>query len=147
MMRRTAAGLLLAAILAGGIRVSILGLLLPPHRPPDTEAPPGAIDRKPLRLANDPVADDVLRFLERVREDTKEGERIVLLMAHPHGAWSYTYWRASYVLSGRRVLTPLPTVPPEATPDVVALWRTDWVDPRYEIVWSDANSALLRRKP
>ena len=146
MMRRVAAGLLLAAILAGGIRVSILGLLLPPHRPPDTPAPPGAIDRKPLRFANDPVPDDVLRFLERVREDTKERERIALLMAPPHQGWSYTHWRASYVLSGRRVLTPMTIEPPETPPDVIALWRTGWEDPRYEIVWSDADSALLRRK-
>jgi hypothetical protein len=146
MMRRVAAGLFLAAILAGGIRVSILGLLLPPHRPPDTPAPPGAIDRKPLRLANDPIPDDVLRFLERVREDTKERERIALLMAPPHGGWSYTHWRASYVLSGRRVLTPMTIEPPETAPDVIALWRMGWEDPRYEIVWSDADSALLRRK-
>ena len=147
MMRRVAAGLLLAAILAGGVRVSILGLLLPPHRPPDIPAPPGAIDRKPLRLANDPIPGDVLRFLERVREDTKERESIALLMAHPHEGWSYTYWRASYVLAGRRVLVPRETVPPEVAPDVVAVWQREWADPRYAIVWADANGARLRRRP
>jgi hypothetical protein len=146
MMRRLAAGLLLTAILAGGIRVSILGLLLPPHRPPDTPAPPGAMDRKPLRLANDPVAADELRFLERVREDTKERERIELYMADPQAGWSYSYWRASYVLAGRTVLEPRTIVPLKTAPDVIALWRTSWVRPRYKIVWADANSALLRRK-
>lgn len=144
MMRRVAAGLLLAALFAGGVRVAVLRLLLPPHRPPDTPAPPGAIDRKPLRFANDPVPEDVLRFLGRVRGDTKPGERIALLMEAPHGGWTYTHWRASYVLSGRHVLPPVPWDTP---PDVVALWRTGWGDPRYELLWSDENSALLRRRP
>jgi hypothetical protein len=144
MMRQVAAGLILLALFAGGVRVSILRLLLPPHHPPDAPAPPGAIDRKPLRFAKDPVSDDVLRFLERVRADTKPGERIALMMAPPHGGWTYTHWRASYVLSGRPVLPPIPW---DSPPDVVALWRTGWGDPRYEIVWSDSNSAMLRRTP
>lgn len=144
MMRRVAAGLLLAALFAGGVRVSVLQLLLPPHRPPDVPAPPGAIDRKPLRFANDPVSADVLQFLGRVRADTKPGERIALLMEAPHGGWTYTHWRASYVLSGRHVLPPVQW---ETPPDVVALWRTGWGDPRYEILWSDGNSAFLRRRP
>jgi len=144
MMRKVAAGLILAAIFAGGVRVSILRLLLSPHRPPDAPAAPGAIDRKPLRFANDPVGEDVLRFLERVRADTKPGETVALMMAAPHGGWSYTHWRASYVLSGRHVLPPVPF---DAPPDVVALWQTGWGDPRYELMWSDANSALLRRRP
>ena len=143
MMRRVAAGLLLAALFAGGLRISVLRLLAPPHRPPETPAPPGAIDRKPLRFANDPVPDDVLRFLERVRADTKPGERVAFMMAPPHGGWTYTHWRASYVLSGRPVLPPAQW---ETMPDVVALWRTGWGDPQYEIVWSDENSAMLRRK-
>jgi hypothetical protein len=144
MMRRVAAGLLLAALFAGGVRVSVLRLLLPPHRPPDVPAPPGAIDRKPLRFANDPVSEDVQQFLGRVRADTKPGERIALLMEAPHGGWTYTHWRASYVLSGRHVLPPVQW---ETPPDVVALWRTGWGAPRYEILWSDGNSAFLRRRP
>lgn len=144
MMRRVAAGLLLAAIFAGGVRVPILRLLLPPHRPPDTPAPPGAIDRKPLRFANDPVEDEVLQFLGRLRADTRPGERIALMMAAPHGGWTYTHWRASYVLSGRHVLPPVPW---SAPPDAIGLWRTGFGDPRFQLVWSDSNSALLRRKP
>ena len=144
MMRRVAAGLLLAALFAAGLRVPVLRLLLPPHRPPDVPAPPGAIDRKPLRFANDPVSEDVLQFLGRVRADTKPGERIALMMAAPHGGWTYTHWRASYVLSGRHVLPPVQW---EMPPDVVGLWRTGWGDPQYGILWSDANRAFLRRKP
>ena len=146
MIRRIAASLLFAALLAGGIRLSILRLLLPPHRPPDVPGPIGAIDRKPLRLANDVVPADVLEFLERVRAETKERERIALKMAWPHDGWSYTHWRASYILSGRFVVAP--TLPVEETaPGVVGLWRTGWGDPRYEVVWADDKSALLRRKP
>lgn len=146
MIRRVAAGLILAALFVGGIRLSILRLLLPPHRPPDVPAPIGAIDRKPLRFTNDPLPPDVLQFLEHVRADTKERERIALKMAWPHDGWSYTHWRASYILSGRFVVAP--TLPVEETaPGVVALWRTGWGDPRYELVWADENSALLRRKP
>jgi hypothetical protein len=144
MMRRVAAGLLLAAIFAGGVRIPVLRLLLPPHRSPDTPAPPGAIDRKPLRFANDPVEPDVLQFLGRVRADTKPGERIALMLAPPHGGWTYTHWRASYALSGRHVMPPVQW---ETMPDVVALWRTGWGDPQYDLVWSDSNSALLRRRP
>jgi hypothetical protein len=145
MIRRVAAGLLLAALFAGGMRLSVLRLLLPPHRPPDAPAPPGGVDRKPLRFTNDPVSEDVLKFLERVRADTKPGERIGLLMANPHDGWSYTHWRASYVLSGRMVLTPMTLVEPETPPDVVAVWHVGWGKPGYEIVWADANSALLRQ--
>jgi hypothetical protein len=104
------------------------------------------MDRKPLRLANDPVAADELQFFERVREDTKELERIELYVADPQAGWSYTYWRASYVLAGRRVLEPRAIVPLKSAPDVIALWRTSWRLPRYKIVWADENSALLRRK-
>jgi hypothetical protein len=145
MIRQVAAGLILAALFAGGIRLPILRLLLPPHRPPDVPAPIGAIDRKPLRFANDPTPADVLQFFERVRAETKEGERVALKMAWPHDGWSYAYWRASYILSGRFVVAP--TLPVEETaPAVVALWRTGWGDPHYEIVFVDANSAILRRK-
>ena len=144
MMRRVGAGLLLAALFAAGVRVSVLRLLAPPHRPPDTPAPPGGIDRKPLRFANDPVPSDVLGFLGRVRADTKPGDRIALMMAAPHGGWTYTHWRASYELSGRHVLPPVTW---ETPPDAIALWRTGFGDPHYELVWSDENSALLRRKP
>ena len=146
MIRKVAAGLLFTALFAGGIRLSLLRLLLPPHRPPDAPAPMGAVDRKPLRLTNDPLPADVAAFLERVRASTKPGERVALVMAWPHDGWSYTHWRGSYALSGRVVNAP-PTPVDEMPPDVVAAWRTGFGHPQYEIVWADANSALLRRKP
>lgn len=146
MIRRVAAGLILAALFAGGVRLSILRLLLPPHRPSADATPTYGVDRRPLRFSEDPVPADVLQFIGRVRADTKPGERIALLMASPHDGWSYTHWRASYLLSGRMVITPMNLVAPETPPDVVGLWGVGWGDPRYEIVWADAKSALLRRK-
>lgn len=145
MIRKVAAGLIFAALLAGGIRISVLRLLVPPHRPPDVPGPAGGVDRKPLRFTNDPLPADMRVFLERVRAETKPRERVALMMASPHDGWSYTHWRASYILSGRFVTAP--TLPiDETAPGVVALWRTGWGDPRYEIVWADENSAILRRK-
>ena len=147
MIRRVAAGLLLAALFAGGVRLSILRLLLPPNRPTGEGAPAFGVDRRPLRFSDDPVAPDLQQFLGRVRADTKPGERIALLMASPHDGWSYTHWRAAYLLSGRHVITPMTLVEPEIPPDVVGLWGVGWGHPKYEIVWADAKSALLRRIP
>jgi hypothetical protein len=145
MMRRIAAGLLFAAVLAGGIRASVLRLLLPPHRPPDAPAPAGGIDRKPLRFENDPAPAELLRFFETIRANTRRGERVGLLMAAPYSGFSYVYWRANYVLAGRVILPPIDLVAPEDA-DVIAVWRSPFGDPRYEIVRADADSALLRRR-
>lgn len=145
MIRRAVAGLLFVGLLAGGMRVPLLRLLLPPHRPPDKAGPLGGVDRKPLRLANDPTPPDVLAFLEQVRARTERGEQVSLLMAWPHEGWGYTYWRASYVLAGRRVLPPMNTYD-YVESDAVALWRQGWGDPRYDLVWSDEKAALLRKR-
>lgn len=145
MMRTIAAGLLFAALLAAGFRVSIVRLLLPPHRPPSVPGPVDGVDRKPLRFRNDPVPAEVLQFFETVRAQTKRGERVGILMAAPYSGFSYAYWRGSYVLAGRTVLVPMDMVAPEDA-DVVALWKSGWGDPRYDLVWSDASSAILRRR-
>ena len=147
MIRKVAAGLLLLALFAGGVRLSILRLLLPPHRPVNDPTKIYGVDRRPLRFSDDPVPADVLQFLGRVRAETKPGERVALLMASPHDGWSYTHWRASYVLSGRHVITPMNLVEPEVPPDAVGLLGVGWGHPTYEIVWADAKSAMLRRKP
>lgn len=147
MIRRIAAGLLFAVLLAGGIRPSILRLLASPHRPPDVPAPPGAIDRKPLRFANDPVEPDVLRFFERLRSETRPGEHVALMLAPPYDGWSYAHWRGAYVLAGRHVIPPLALVAPKRPPDVVAVWKTGWGHPDYEIQWADQQAAMLRRRP
>jgi hypothetical protein len=145
LIRRIAAGVLFVALLAGGIRIPILRLLLPPHRPPDEAGPLGGVDRKPLRLKNDPTDPAVLQFFENIRSRTEPGDEIGLLMAWPHEGWSYTYWRGSYALAGRRVLPPLNDY--ESTDaGTVATWQKGFGDERYAIVWRDENGALLRRQ-
>jgi hypothetical protein len=144
MMRRVVAGLLFAAILAGGMRASILRLLLPPHRPPDVPGPIGGVDREPLRLKNDPTPPELLQFAEEVRSRTRKGERVGLMFGAPHHGFSYTYWRARYLLAGRTVLPPMDIVAPEDA-DVLALWRTGYGDPRYDVIFADGNSAIARR--
>lgn len=144
MMRRVAAGLLFAALLAGGVRPPLLRLLLPPHRSPDVPGPIGGVDRAPLRLKNDPTPVELVRFVEEVRSRTRKGERIGLQFGEPHHGFSYTYWRARYLLAGRTVLLPMDIVAPENA-DVIAVWRTGYGDPRYDVIFADTNSAIARR--
>jgi hypothetical protein len=145
MMRRVAAGLLFAALVAAGIRPGVLRLLLPPHRPPDRPAPAGALDRWPLRFSNDPTPPELQRFLEDARANTRPGERVGVLLAPPFNGAGYSHWRASYALSGRQVLFP-PEVMPWDDPDVVVLWNTAWSDPDYDVAWSGNGGAVLRRR-
>ena|SRR5687768_6353935 len=146
MIRRVAAGLLFAALLAGGLRPSLLRLLLPPHRPPEAPAPEGAVDRRPLRFTNDPTPPEVAQFFEELRAHTKPGEKVGLLMSPPNEGFGYTYWRASYALTGRPMLLPVSLVYPHDA-DVIALWEAGWGSPNYELAWlGERNGALLRRK-
>jgi len=144
--RRVVAGLLFAALVASGVRGSILRLLFPPHRPPDVPGPVDGVDRRPLRFRNDPTPADLQRFLEDVRGSTLKGERIAFAAGPGHDGFSYTYWRASYVLSGRVVLLPVSLVAPDA-PDVIAIWNAQYEDPRFEVLWQEGHGALARRKP
>lgn len=145
MIRRVAGGLLFAALLASGMRPSLLRLLLPPHRP-SAGKPVGTVNRRPLRFENDPVPPDVQQFFENVRANTRPGETIGILMAPPFDDFGYSYWRASYSLSGRPLLLP-PQFVPWDRPDVVALWDTGWGDSRYDLAWTGPKSAILRHKP
>lgn len=146
MIRRVAAGLLFAAILAGGMRASMFRLLLPPHRPPDVPGPIGGVDRAPLRLRNDPTPPELLQFFAELRAQTRPGERIGIMFGAHHAGFSYTYWRARYFLTGRTVLLPMDIIAPETAPDVVAIWDTGWGDPRFELVWTGSHGAIARKR-
>lgn len=146
MIRRVVAGVLFAALIAGGIRASMLRLLLPPHRPPDVPGPLDGVDRKPLRFRNDPTDQELLRFIAVLRTQTKRGDRVGLFMAGRHASFSYMYWRAAYELPGRTVLPPMNLLAPENA-DVVALWEEGWGDPRFDLVYAEGKGAILRRRP
>ena len=145
MIRRVAAGLLFAALLVSGIRLDVLRLLFPPFRPPDVSGPAGGVDRRPLRFKNDPLPPDLGKFLEVVRTETKPGERIALLLAPPHDGFSYTLWRAHYILSGRPVQLPMTIFPPD-DPDVIVVWQSGYGDEDYAVAWAAGDGAILRRK-
>jgi len=136
---------LFAALVAGGIRGSMLRLLLPPHRPPDVAGPQDGVDRQPLRFRNDPTDADLLRFFGVLQTMTHRGERVGLLMNGRHSGFSYMYWRASYELPGRTVLPPMNLLAPEGA-DVVGLWGEGWGDPRFDLVWAEGRGAILRRR-
>lgn len=144
MTGRIAAGLLFAALVAAGARPSILRLLLPPHRPPDAPAPERALHRWPLRYTNDPSSPEVIRFFEWVRANTASGERIAIVLPPPFDGPGYAYWRASYELTGRLLLPPATELDDA---DAIAVWKTLYGDPRFELAGLDGQGgALLRRK-
>lgn len=123
MIRRIAAGLLFAALVAAGIRPSLLRLLVPPFRPPALPAPGAALDRKPLRWSAQYVPRELQRFLDDdVRANTRPGDRIGLQLAPPYHGFGYTHWRASYALSGRVVLIANEKGEWETPPDVLVKW-------------------------
>ena len=143
--RRVVAGLLFAALVAAGVRGSILRLLVPPFRPPDVPGPVDGVDRRPLRFRNDPTPPELQRFLEQVRARTRAGEQIALVFGPGHDGFSYSFWRANYVLSGRRVMLPVAFFAPVGA-DVIAIWNAPFGDPDYEVVWIEGHGALARRK-
>lgn len=146
MIRRVAAALLFAALLAAGARLPLLRLLLPPHRPADAPAPYGALHRWPLRWMNDPTPPELLHFFQSIRAQTKPDERIALVLAPPYDGMGYMYWRASYELTGRPILLPVTIVPPDAA-GAIAVWDTAYDHPRFEQKWVGGKGVLLRRKP
>ena len=145
MARRAVAGLLFAALLATGVRPSLLRLLAPPHRPPDVPGSVSGIDRRPLRLANDPMPASLDSFLSELRVRTTPGERIGLQLGWPADGFSYGYWRAHYMLAGRTVLPPMNVVAPEDA-TVIAVWKSGYGDPRYDLVFVGHDGAIARRR-
>jgi hypothetical protein len=123
MIRKVAAGLLFAALVAAGIRPALLRLLLPPFRPAPQPAPARALDRWPLRWKEEFVPPQMQRFFDEARAQTKPGERIRLQFVAPYEGFGYTHWRASYALTGRYVLIPHELMPRQEPPDVVLMWN------------------------
>jgi hypothetical protein len=93
---------------------------------------------------------DYPRFLEGVREHTKAGDTIAVIV--PGMSWddgySYAYYRASYFLTGREVL---PLVRPDnrrlpqnlRAAKYVAVFRVGLRIPA-DVVWQSDRGALLR---
>lgn len=113
------------------------------------------IDRKPIAEMftryPDREWEQYPRFLEGVRERTRGGDSIALIV--PKMKWddgySYAYYRASYFLAGRTVL-PLITSDDRPHPEnfrdarYIAVWRTSLPQGRRVLVWSGEGGVLLR---
>ena len=92
---------------------------------------------------------DYPQFLEGVRAHTNPGDRIALIVPTTQweGGYSYAYFRASYLLSGRAVLPLLygsddPIAENLDTAKYLAIWRG--APPPGTIVWEGAGGVLLR---
>jgi hypothetical protein len=93
---------------------------------------------------------DYPAFLEEVRARTRPGDSIAIVV--PSMRWdsgySYAYYRASYLLSGREVL-PLVRPNDAAVPEnfarakYIAAWRRNVQDATRRVVWSGRGGALL----
>lgn len=112
-------------------------------------------DRAPARIALSRVAFGKMpgyeNFLEEVRARTAPGDTIALVV--PMTEWngySWAYYRASYVLAGRRVL-PLLDPSNRAHPEnlaaavYVAAWEAAPRDASLSVIWETPGGALLRR--
>ncbi|HEV7571423.1 MAG TPA: hypothetical protein VGQ21_07965 [Thermoanaerobaculia bacterium] len=89
-------------------------------------------------------------FLQGVREHTKPGDTIAVIVPSMNwdGGYSYAYYRASYFLTGREVL---PLLTPENVPlqenfraaNYVAVFGVGLRSPA-DVVWRGGRGALLR---
>lgn len=111
-------------------------------------------DRAPLARVMERSADgnwwQYADFIHGVRAHTQPGDTIAVIIptASWDGGYSYAYYRASYVLSGRIVLPlvdPQDRQHPENLDAVsyVAVWRTR-LTPRGTPVWSGDGGTLTR---
>jgi hypothetical protein len=130
----------LAAIVVTCLRGQILQMLF--------------VDRTPvsraLTLFPDGLWPQYPRFLEGVREHTKPGDTIAMVL--PSMRWdygyAYGYYRASYFLTGREVL-PLVTPEDASLPQnfraarYIAAFRRRLGAPA-DVVWQNKQGALLR---
>ena len=123
MIRRIAAGLLFAALVASGVRLPLLRLILPPHRPVQYPPPDKAVDRWPLRWKDEYVSEEFQRFLDDARNRTKPGETLALQFVAPYDGFGYVHWRASYALTGRHVLMPHDVEKRKRQPDAWLFWN------------------------
>ena len=140
-VRRALALLLLAALVAARIQPRLLSV--PLHRAELASFYATFADR---------LWPQYPRFLEGVREHTRPGDTIAIVV--PKLAWddgySYAFYRGSYLLTGREVLPLNDYLNPlqllnfrEAK--YVAVWNTPMPQAHFTTVWRGEGGVLLRR--
>lgn len=90
-----------------------------------------------------------MRFLDSVRERTRKGDAIGIL-APTWTGYEYAYYRASYILAGRRVIPlvdPTHTLRPDRIDeaDWIAGWQMGMEVKAFREEWKGAGGVLLRR--
>jgi hypothetical protein len=134
------AGIVFAAIVAGGTDLRFVKLFFRDHASlRQAFAIPPASRRTPAYES----------FLAEVARRTEKGSAIAIVFPDRRweGGYAYAYYRATYVLAGRRVI---PLVDPDdsvhlervATADYVASWKVP--APELAQLWSGHGGALFR---
>jgi hypothetical protein len=122
--QRAAATILFILLFIGGFRPMFLRLLVSRRflmRP----GPASGLERRPLREWTDPTPPELQAFLQTVRAESRPGETVALVFGPPYDGFSYAYWRANYVLSGRTV-----RFPGVVDADVIAYWPEGTIERR-----------------
>ena len=122
--QRVAATILFIFLFIGGFRPMLLRLLVS-RRLLMRPGPANGLERRPLREWSDPTPADLQAFLQTVRGESRPGETVALVFGPPYDSFSYTYWRANYVLSGRTV-----RLPGVVDADVIAYWPEGKIERR-----------------
>ncbi|HEX3581423.1 MAG TPA: hypothetical protein VH087_06650 [Thermoanaerobaculia bacterium] len=105
------------------------------------------IDRAPMRAYRTELPYRQLpgfhAFLLSVREQTKEGERIALLVPRPLvPSYEFIFERAAYLLYGRTLLP----ISAASEGDVLAGYRVDASAPHFTKMWRSHGGVFLRRQ-
>jgi hypothetical protein len=113
-------------------------------------------DQRPIREYFAQVPDLLWQgypeFLQGVRERTRPGDSIAILVParHWNEGYAYAYYRASYFLAGRRVI---PLVMPDdrdapenlGMADYLATWRKEIPTGGHAVIWRGSGGMLVRR--
>jgi hypothetical protein len=113
-------------------------------------------DRTPIRnyfaCVPDQGWEGYPEFLRAVRERTRAGDSIAILVParHWNDGYAYAYYRASYFLAGRQVI-PLVMPDDRVAPQnlqmarYLASWQKGISMPGHPVVWQGMGGVLVRR--
>jgi hypothetical protein len=92
-------------------------------------------------------------FLREVEARTEPGSTIVILAPRPwgEGGYEYVYYRAVYLVEGRRILPAIWTNNEPAFGNVrearyIAAWSMPVTSPSHELVWAGPKGGLYRKR-
>jgi hypothetical protein len=146
--RPIARAVLFVVLVAGATRREFIMALAPSWRQGRAQGPSDGLSDRPLRLRQDPVSSEFVRFLQEVQEQTPPGSRIAIIgPAEWHGTHNwYVEHRVHYLLAGRlAVVVPKRDSPLLEHADYLAAWRPAWAIPAWPVALRSYGGVLLRR--